>query len=381
MSNEKSPHNMERDRIAEGWRQLSPFICAGCQTKTPFPMASSVNTEVRYSGRLRADVAALDATGQVAGVVEVVCSHPPTREALAAQESLGFAYYRLLPLPWRNEPSVWLCSPECWEFYTKFPYKETSSPWEARRCEGCDGYFHENRISWVEFRDWGDDPNSACCIHCAATRDGQWRTPGDLAGGDPREWTPDDDSDPTILFLAYSDAAFWSMVWRNRVAKLDEPDDYYGSRNEAAEDATVRRLPMVNAAFDAGEWDVGANLLLPIGAPGWADYHGEPERLLAFRPDNCRGTSEAWLRLLSYRLDQLPIELSEIIRQWLWGNCLSCAKLIQCSEPRYPICVSCDAPRRSAEKEELEWPSKRLSKRPNKRPKESEKRTSNNGES
>jgi hypothetical protein len=113
LTSQKSPHNTERDRIAESWPQLSTFTCAGCKTETPFPAVSSVNTEVQYNGRFRADVAAFDVTGRVVGVVEVVYSHPPTEKTLAAQEFLGFAYYRLLSPPWRSEPSVWLCSPEC----------------------------------------------------------------------------------------------------------------------------------------------------------------------------------------------------------------------------------------------------------------------------
>ena len=326
MTREKSLHDTERDRIAAGWRKLPPFTCAGCKTETPFPAASGVNTEVQYNGRLRADVAAFDDVGRVAGVVEVVYSHPPTAQALAAQQFLRFAYYRLLPLPWRSEPSVWLCSPDCWVWYTQLAGRETSSPWEARRCDRCGGYFHQNRLSWVEFHDWSDDPHYAVCIHCAAAYgNGQWRAPGDLAGGDPREWKPDDDADPTALFLTYNDAAFWSMVWTQRAAKLDEPDVYDGSKNqiavnEAAENATARRLTIVTGAFDAGEWETGTDLLLPIGAPGWAAYPGEPERLLAFRSDNCRGTEAAWNRLLSYRLEQLPEELSDIIRQRLRGD-------------------------------------------------------------
>ena len=186
---------------------------------------------------------------------------------------------------------------------------------ETPRCDGCNNYFHENRLSRFEFRDWSDDPNSAYCIHCAAALGGQWRTPGELAGGDPREWTPDDDADVTALFFAYTEAAFWESVWSNRVAKLEDQDVYDGSRNENAENATARRLPLVNEAFDARKWGAGANLLLPIGAPGWAAYPGEPDRLLAFRPDNCRGTTAAWKRLLTHRLEQLPDELAEVIRQ------------------------------------------------------------------
>jgi hypothetical protein len=105
------------------------------------------------------------------------------------------------------------------------------------------------------------------------------------------------------------------MVWSEREAKLEVLSSYGSGRNEAAEEATARRLPLVNAAFDVGDWGRGADLLLPVGAPGWLDYSDEPERMLAFRPENCRGTAAAWKRLLSYRLGQLPEELSTIIRQ------------------------------------------------------------------
>ena len=195
-------------------------------------------------------------------------------------------------------------------WYTKISIGETSSPWEPRRCDGCNGYFHQNQLSWFEFRDWDGDPHDAYCIHCAAGYGRpQWRSPGELAGGDPRECTPDDGADPAGLFLAYCDAAFWEMVWSSRAAKLDTPWNvcehcgienetlkaarggwawwcagcgakndripevpYDGGRNLAAEDATAQRLVMVRAAFDRGEWNTGADLLSPVGAPGWAAY-------------------------------------------------------------------------------------------------------------
>ena len=52
-----------------------------------------------------------------------------------------------------------------------------------------------------------------------------------------------------------------------------------------------------------------------MGAPAWAAYEDEPERLLAFRADNCRGTAAAWLRIWSYRLTTLPEELATIIEE------------------------------------------------------------------
>ena len=267
----------------------------------------TVRTEVRYQGLLRADVAAVDAGGGVQGVVEVVYSHPPSQQALLAQESLEFAYYRLLSLPWRKEPDAWFCCPVCWVWYTSLAGGETSSPWEPRRCGGCGGHFHQNTLSWMEFRDWDADPHDAYCLHCAASfGQAQWRSPGELAGEHPREWTPDDDADPAALFLAYCDTAFWEMVWSSRASKLETPWNtcqhcgvengtlkasrkgwawwcsafgaendrvpeipYDGSGNPPAEEATARRLVLVKEAFDHEEWNRGADLLSPIGAPGW----------------------------------------------------------------------------------------------------------------
>ena len=308
----KSNHDQERDCIATDWPILPPFTCAGCREERTFPAAARIEIEVRYDGQLRADVAAINNANQVVGVVEIVSSHPPTAEALESQGSLEFAYYRLLPLARRNEPPAWLCSPECWSWYIQLPSKDTSCQWEARRCDRCAGYFHQNPISRFEFRDWSDDPHYAYCIHCAAAIGGQWRTPGELAGGDPREWTPDDNADPVVLLFAYTEAKFWAEVWTNRVAALT---DYDGSKNEAAEIATELRLPLVNAAFDAGEWGKGADLLLPIGCPGWQSFDDEPERMLAFKPSNCLGTALAWNRLLAYRLQQLPEELMVVVHQ------------------------------------------------------------------
>lgn len=346
-----SIHDCERDWIATEWLRIPGFTCTACKSEVQFPVATNVKTEVRHDeGRFRADVATFNSCGQLMGVVEIICSSPPSVEKLASQALLGFAYYRLLPPPWRNESPAWLCSPECWSFYTQLAGRETESPWEPRRCDGCSGYFHENTLSWFEFMDWSDDPHYAYCIHCAASYgNGQWRTPGELAGGDPREWTPDDDADPVILFMAYCEAAFWAMVWSQRVAKLEDPDTYNGNRDEPAEEATAIRLAEVEVAFDSGEWGKGADLLLPVGAPGWAAYPGEPQRLLAFRPANCIGTAEAWRRLATYRLGQLPEELANIVSNENWGQCDRCNRLIPKTEPHFPICFTCDTPRRETE--------------------------------
>ena len=323
------------------------------------PGDAEVATEVSYGGGLRADIAAAGIDGQIMGVMEVIDQHRPTPRALAEQGKLVFAYYVLL-----NQPSppkrrsigdeiekgrfrspdirrigdgnpVWLCSADCLAFFEELKGAERTNDWDAPRCDICRQYLHDNPLSRIEFRDWAYDPHTAYCIHCAAGCNAgkmQWRAPGELAGGDPREWTPDADADSAILFLAYCEAAFWTKVWSGRVANLGAPDTYDGNQHEAAESATARRLPMVNAAFDAGEWAKGANFLLPVAAPGWAAYEDEPERLLAFGEDNCRGTARAWERLLSHWLDALPEELRAIIEE-------GAAVRAKASEPQY--CNDC----------------------------------------
>ena len=54
--------------------------------------------------------------------------------------------------------------------------------------------------------------------------------------------------------MAWCEAAFWEMVWRERVAKLDADDAYDRDIQQGEEDATARRLPLVNQAFDIEEW-------------------------------------------------------------------------------------------------------------------------------
>ena len=337
-----SRHDHARDHIAANWSNLRAFVCAGCGDEKRFPSEANIVTEAAYGGGLRADIAAVGIDGQVMGIVEVIDRHGPSDRALEEQRKLDFAYYRLLNVPKppkrrnvadeialgrfrypddvRNGTGdpVWLCSPDCLGFFIELKGADRTNAWDAPRCDVCRQYLHDNPLSQAEFRDWAYDPYTAFCIHCAAhcnLAEMQWRAPGELAGGDPREWTPDDEADPVILFLAFCEAAFWSKVWSSRVAKLNEPGSYDGGQRETAENATVERLLLVNAAFEVGDWAGGANLLLPVGAPGWARYEDEPERLLAFRPDNCRRTAAAWRRLLSYRLTTLPEELATIIEE------------------------------------------------------------------
>ena len=350
-------HDKEQDRLARDWSTALVFTCSACHEETPFPVTHHIATEVPLHGfyeSLRADTVAYGDEGEVLGTVEVIDSHEPSEDVLASEASFQFAFFRYLPQqkraknhrtrpdrpldygldydwpvsmgkpPKRSRPSypdgAWLCSVECLRWWQEWGAYARVEHWEAPKCDACGIYLYENTLNDKPFRSWAYDPYTTCCIHCAAKfaadcPDVQWREPGELAGGDPREWTPDEDAGPSELFMAWSEAAFWEMVWREREGKLGREDVYDGHRHPAEEDATARRLPLVYAAFDVGEWGKGANLLLPIGSPGWQANPGEPERLLAFRPDNCRGTALAWSRLLGYRLEQLPLELVAIITQ------------------------------------------------------------------
>lgn len=338
---ELSAHDRERDLVMVDWLSSSSFVCDGCMVTCRFPQNLSIAAEVRYADGLRADIGAKDTTGRLVGVVEVIDTSRPTPRAFAAQSRLDFAYYRLLNLPrppkrrsvddeinsgrfrYRNsEPAncadgAWFCSADCLIFFETLKGAERYNEWDALRCDVCGEYLHSNPISRIAFRDWADDLHTVYCIHCAVRCDqsnAQWRSPGELAGGDPREWTPGSEPDPVQLFLAYAEAAFWSMVWSERAVRLSDPDTCSGSRSEE-EEATTRRLQLVNEAFDAEEWGEGRDLLLPIGAPGWAAYEDEPQRMLAFRTDNCKGTAAAWKRLLSYALSVLPDELQAAIKE------------------------------------------------------------------
>ena len=373
-----SKHSIVVDRLIKA--QGVEFTCRACQEERALPKSLSMVKEAR-GDNFRADIGMFDGRGIFVGAIEVIDTHPPSSNTLFAQSQLTFAVYCHLPRPtpkrrrdyfWlvggvftpdgvRNhkgqlikmspdiQEETWLCSVECYRWWQIWGGWPRSEPWEAPKCSDCGDYICQNPLSRVVFLD-AENPYYPSCIHCAADQVGtQWRFPGELAGGDPREWTPDDAADPATLFLAYCDAIFWSKVWRNRVAQLGwticdhcnlenvpplcvhrdhsgwwcrscgtwnqkrpEPP-YDGSNNDVAEHATASRLSLVEASFDAGEWAKGSDLLLPIAAPQWQAFPGETVRMLAFRPENCRVVARSWERLLAYRLEQLPIELIAII--------------------------------------------------------------------
>ena len=108
--------------------------------------------------------------------------------------------------------------------------------------------------------------------------------------------------DPDAIFLSWSNAAFWHMVWNDRTMKI--PDRY------GAETETAKQLDEVETAFDRGDWAKGAELLQPIGN-SWLQV--SDVKLLAWNPNNCRRVAHAWDRLREYLLHSLPVEIAELI--------------------------------------------------------------------
>lgn len=157
-----------------------------------------------------------------------------------------------------------------------------------------------------EYRDWADDPHYAYCLKCAAGVSGaQWKSPGDVIGGDASLSTS-----PTVSerFLAFHSAEFWAMVWEGRVKY---PTESHG--RQANETVTAEQLTLVEQAFESDDWERGFKLLEPIGAPGWGERSDPP--LFAWQPENCRRVSQAWIRLREHRLNQLPESIIEVVRQ------------------------------------------------------------------
>ena len=94
MAGEKSVHDVERDRIANDWCDIAPFTCTACRSEGSFPKAKDIRIEAVYRGRLRADVAVVDASGSVSGVMEVILFPSAHAAGLGSPRVLGV---RLLP--------------------------------------------------------------------------------------------------------------------------------------------------------------------------------------------------------------------------------------------------------------------------------------------
>ena len=299
MSKHVLTHNQVRDRIAQKYFNLLPLYCRFCKHETPLVTegVSIVGTE-RNHRQFRADVAALDSQDKVVAVVEVINTNPPSEQTLAAQSELAGAFY--VELDALDDGFQGYCSPFCW----KNRKEENLSRWSVPTCSDCERPYHILEFT-LELLDW-EDPYHPVCLECASKiSGGQWRSSGELAMGDPRDRIPSPDADVLDLFLSFSDADFWAVVWTNRTSNPSEA--------RLSETATSVRLDRVEAMFDAGDWNSGERLLQPIGAPAWDRPPGSPA-LFAWNHDNCVRTALAWRRLREYRIGCLPQSLQEGIR-------------------------------------------------------------------
>ena len=290
MLSRSGAHDEVRDRIAREYFSLPPLNCRFCKYERPLTVDGISRVVTEHSHRqFRADVGALDSKGQVVAVVEVVNTNPPTEQILAAQSELESAFY--VTLDALEDGFSGYCSPFCWTNRKD----ENVSPWDVPTCESCERPFHTLEFPY-ELMDW-ENPGYPVCIECAAeTSHGQWRSPGELALGEPEDKIPCPNATVLDLFLSFSDADFWAMVWTKRTTDPSEP------RN--SEQDTSARLDQVEAAFDEGDWNCGQRLLQPIGAPQWGRPTGPP--LYAWDHDNCVRTALAWRRLRNHRLSCLP---------------------------------------------------------------------------
>ena len=177
---------------------------------------------------------------------------------------------------------------------------------QDNRCEYCERPFSATPYPDIKLVDW-ESPSGYICIECAIQHlDGsQYKDPGECMAGA----TVPGDQDVRGSFLALTDAVFWAMVWTKRANEdqRDTPPNY-------DESATSRQLNAIHQALDRGDWEGGAALLAPIGAPPWSADRDQENPLYAWERENCRRTAAAWARLREWRAAQLPPDLQSLVR-------------------------------------------------------------------
>ena len=271
---------------------LAPRTCDYCEIDIVFPKGDAIPE--RRTGNFRPDIS-IRQQERLLAIIEVIDKNPPDQPKLAAQEKLPNAYY------FHVDGGFW-CSPWCWQNQ----YIERLCP--MPECAQCERLIYTLGFGTHGLVDWngGDGFGGAVCLECAASRsDGQWRTPGDIALGDPEDRMPTANSTVVELFLSFSDADFWAMVWTNRTTQLSE-----ARRRDETETST--RLDQVEAAFRQWDWDNGERLLQPIGAPLWDRSPNSPA-LFAWNHDNCVRTALAWRKLREHRIRSLPLSIQACI--------------------------------------------------------------------
>ena len=283
-------HNRLRDRIIREYFTLPKLKCLFCRLTYPVPKddVARVVAEHKLNG-FRPDVAALNVGGHPLAVIEVVDTNEPSHRVLEAQSALPAAFYVMMDA--LDSRFTGYCSPFCWTNRKQ----ENVSSWTVPACSYCERPYHTLEFTY-ELLDW-ESPEWPSCIECAARMGGQFRSPSELALGDPDDRIPSLDAKVLDLFLSFSDADFWAMVWTKRTS---EP-----TKAQYPETETAARLNQVEAAFSMGDWNRGQKLLQPIGAPAWDRPPGPP--LFAWEHNNCVRVAMAWRQLRAYRVSCLPV--------------------------------------------------------------------------
>ena len=317
ITHNRTLHDNLRDRIAVDYHNLPPMLCRFCDAEVALPPCDFTDTEysIAIDGvRMRVDVAALLTTGEPIAAIEVIATHPPRLAVLEAQKRLPAVFYVKTDVLQGNKLSGW-CSPGCWEF-EHIPIEERVCNLWFVECVDCQkllyysgggDYPHSENLIWGKegFLRWDDGDGhdgSEHCLACAASIGiAQWNTPGAIAFGDTGILPPIP-GDADAIFLAWSNAAFWHMVWNERTMKTPAR---YGAETE-----TAKRLDEIENAFDRGDWAAGAELLQPIGS-SWLQV--SDVKLWAWNPNNCDRVARAWDSLREYLLQSLPAEIAELI--------------------------------------------------------------------
>ena len=309
-------HDAARDHIADCYNLLPPLDCLLCGRTVAPPLAANAVTEWRGDG-WRADVAALGVDGEPVAIVEVIDAHPPTARVLESQENLPAAFYVETDALANDRFAGW-CSVDCWRMQSEMDalakqdrglgddwlewnlVGKHAANYNHTPIESCIGCQIEIWPGMRRLREW-ENPYEVYCLSCAAdTGIARWYAPGEQATGAAMELPPIS-GDPFDIFRAWSDAAFWAMIWRKRTEKPQTP-----RRAPLDDGETPARMNEVESAFAVGDWARGARLLYPVGN-SWLQDCDKP-RLWAWEPDNCRRVAKAWAILRDCLLDALLAE-------------------------------------------------------------------------
>ena len=294
-------HNRERDRIAQHWSRLMPFICNGCGEQFHFPEVASTDTENRYRSLLTADVVALDQNNNIIGTAEVIRSHEPTAKVLKAQhEMMEFALYRILPRG--NRKAQWMCSPQCWESYQQLEQEEPpqeTEQWYNPPCSSCAHYTDANRVSTHQLQQKDGDPHSIHCIQCVA-RYGtaiEWQLP------DGQESWEQEPNDPADVLIAYCNAMVRAEIWQEKTTKQGNHSTSTPSQTTASDG-----LSKATTHLGQNQPTQAAQTLERI-----IEIEEQSEGYPTYKPNTCIAIADTWLHIASTYRKALPNQISKLI--------------------------------------------------------------------